>query len=462
MPDTVTQSQAAPLVTFRPPAKTPSLFEQIRIARENGMATIPVGAYQNLFFPMAKNNKVVVLSDPAGVKHVLLDNVANYPKTPSDAPFLSAAFGDGLLTLEGEKWKAHRRLMSPSFDHRSIVSYAPGMVEATRHFVESWDQRGPGAEIDIAEAMTELTLKIITRAMFSSDSGGITELFGKTFDEGLKEMEFGLADILPIIGPRHLQGRIKKIRAVFSRLDSAVYKLIDERVKAGGEGKADLLGRLIAARDVETGAALTNQEIRDEMVIIFIAGHETTAVAMTFAFYILSQRPEVEARLHEELDRVLGGRMPVYDDLANLPYTRQVIDETMRLYPPAPGLSGRQAQADDEVCGQKIPKGAQMFIAPWIIHHHEKLWENPYEFDPDRFTADKVKARPRFAHMPFGGGPRVCIGASLAMTEACLILATIAQRYRLALVPNQQISIRSRITLRPHPGIRMTLSRRGS
>jgi cytochrome P450 len=137
-----------------------------------------------------------------------------------------------------------------------------------------------------------------------------------------------------------------------------------------------------------------------------------------------------------------------------------VIEETMRLYPPAPGLSGRQAQADDEVCGQKIPRGAQMFVAPWIIHHHAKLWENPYEFDPERFTPDKVKARPRFAYMPFGGGPRVCIGASLAMTEACLILATIAQRYRLELVPNQDISIRSRITLRPHPGIRMTLSRR--
>src|SRR5262249_7207837 len=152
-------------------------LEQIRIARENGMATIPKGAYQNLFFPMAKGNRVVVLSDPAGVKHVLLDNVANYPKTKSDSPFLSAAFGNGLLTLEGETWKSHRRLMSPSFDHKSIVSYAPGMVEATRNFVESWDQRGPGTEIDVAEAMTELTLRIITRAMFSTDSSGITELF---------------------------------------------------------------------------------------------------------------------------------------------------------------------------------------------------------------------------------------------------------------------------------------------
>ena len=452
----------SPLASFTPPEKPLSLLEMIKVARENGMATIPRPAYEELIYEAAKGGRMFVISDPAGVKRVLLDNVANYPKAPQDTPFLSAAFGDGLLTLDGEKWRAHRRLMSPPFDHRSIVSYAPGMVEATTRFLDDWDARGANAEIDIAEAMTALTLKIISRAMFSTDSEEVGDLIGSTFERGLAEMEFGLLDLLPVIGPIRIRGRIAKIRKVFSELDATMYRLIDERVKAGNAVANDLLGRLVAARDADTGVALTNQEVRDEMVIIFFAGHETTAVAMTFAFYLLAQRQAEEAKLHEELDRVLAGRTPAYEDLEKLPFTRMVIEETMRLYPPAPGLSGRQAVADDEICGRKVKKGAQVFVAPWILHRHQKLWENPDAFDPERFSAERSKNRPRFAYLPFGGGPRVCIGASLAMTEACLILATVAQRYSLRLVPGQDIKLRARITLRPRDGIRMTLKRRTS
>jgi cytochrome P450 len=449
------------LVSFAAPEKPLSLFETIKVARENGMATLPRGAYEELIYEMKGfGGRALVVSDPVGVKHILLDNVANYPKTAEDTPFLSAAFGDGLLTLDGEKWRAHRRLMSPPFDHRSIVSYAPGMVAATAQFLEEWDRQGPGAEIDIAEAMTALTLKIISRAMFSADSEEIADLLGSTFRRGLAAMNFGLLDLLPVVGPIRIRGKIANIRRIFSRLDTAMYKLINERIKAGDDGANDLLGRLIAARDSDTGLALTDREVRDEMVIIFFAGHETTAVAMTFAFYLLAQRPAEEARLREELDRVLGERAPAYEDIENLPFTRMVIEETMRLYPPAPGLSGRQAVADDVVCGQKVEKGTQVFIAPWIIHHHRRLWDSPEVFDPRRFSAERSKGRSRFAHLPFGGGPRVCIGASLAMTEASLILATVAQRYRLSLAPGQDIALRVRITLRPRDGIRMRLSRR--
>ncbi len=450
-----------PLVSFARPEKPLSLFETIRIARENGMATIPRGAYDDLIYDVKGGaGRMMVVSDPVGVKRILLDNVANYPKTPEDTPFLSAAFGDGLLTLDGDKWRAHRRLMSPPFDHRSIVSYAQGMVEATTGFLAEWDGQPPGAELDIAEAMTALTLKIISRAMFSTDSGEISELLGSTFERGLGAMNFDLMDILPVIGPIRMRGKIANIRKIFSQLDAAMYKLINERVKVGSDGANDLLGRLVAARDADTGLALNDQEVRDEMVIIFFAGHETTAVAMTFAFYLLAQRPEQEEKLHEELDRVLAGRVPGYQDLEALPYTRMVIEETMRLYPPAPGLSGRQALADDVVCGHKVAKGTQVFLAPWIIHHHTKLWDAPEAFDPERFSPERSKGRPRFAYLPFGGGPRLCIGASLAMTEACLILAMVAQRYRLQLTPGQEIALRSKITLRPRDGIRMTLQRR--
>ena len=455
-----------PLVSFSPPDKPLSLLQTIKVARENGMATVPRGAYEDLIYEMksiARN--ALIVSDPVGVKRILLDNVANYPKTPSDAPFLSAAFGDGLLTLDGETWRAHRKLMSPAFDHRSIVSYAPGMVAATAEFLAAWDGHGAedggaDAEIDIAEAMTALTLKIISRAMFSADSEELGALFGSTFQRGLGAMNFGLLDLLPVIGPMRIRGKIAKIREIFSQLDGAMHRLIQERAKAGGEGANDLLGRLVAVRDADTGLALTDKEVRDEMVIIFFAGHETTAVTMAFAFYLLAQRQAAEAKLHAELDRVLGGRMPVYEDLENLPYTRMVIEETMRLYPAAPGLSGRQAAADDVICGHPVAKGTEIFVAPWIIHHHSKLWDAPDQFDPERFSPERAKGRPRFTYLPFGGGPRVCIGASLAMTEACLILATVAQRYRLCLVPGQDLALRSRITLRPRGGIRMTLSRR--
>jgi cytochrome P450 len=450
----------SPLVSFTPPEKPLSLLKTIEVARENGMATIPRPAYEELIYEAAKGGRAFVVSDPAGVKRVLLDNVANYPKAAEGVPFLSAAFGDGLLTLDGEKWRGHRRLMSPPFDHRSIVSYAPGMVEATKRFVDQWDARGPDAEIDIAEAMTALTLKIISRAMFSTDGEEVGDLIGSTFERGLAEMEFGLLDILPVIGPIRVRSRIARIRKIFSALDATMYRLIEERTKAGAAATNDLLSRLVAARDADTGVALTNLEVRDEMVIIFFAGHETTAVAMTFAFYLLAQRPAEEARLHEELDRVLAGRAPVYEDLENLPFTRMVIEETMRLYPPAPALSGRQAAVDDEICGRAVKKGAHIIVAPWILHRHQKLWENPDVFDPERFSPERSKGRPRFAYLPFGGGPRVCIGASLAMTEACLILATVAQRYRLRLVPGQDIKLRTRITLRPRDGIRMTLERR--
>ncbi|MBI1361969.1 MAG: cytochrome P450 [Alphaproteobacteria bacterium] len=446
----------APLASIRAPEKKLNLFEALSAAKDNSMAAVPRAAYDDLVYPFS-GGRMLVVSDPAFVKHVLLDNVANYPKAPMEGKILAAAFGDGLLTSEGEKWRTHRRLMAPAFDHRSIVSYAPAMVDATTQMLDSWNSRPAESEIDIADAMTRLTLQIISRTMFSSDSDEICDLLGSTLRRGLDAMNFGLVDILPIVGPISIRRKMAKIHAIFAALDDAMRRLIQQRGALGEHDASDLLGRLVAARDAETGLGLSDQEVRDEMVIIFIAGHETTAVAMTFAFYVLSQRPEQEARLHEELDRVLGGRAPSYDDLENLPYTRMVIEETMRLYPPAPGISARQALEADTFSGRQIAKGTAIMIAPWVLHRHRKLWDDPEIFDPGRFSAERSKDRQRFAYMPFGGGPRICIGAALAMTEARLILATIAQRYRLRLAPGQTIELKARITLRPKDGIRMRL-----
>ena len=462
MSDAVLPPLAGPV----PPEKPLSFLKFLRVAPDNIMAALPRAAYEQPVweFPYSRS-QVLMVSDPAGVKQVLLDNVQNYPKAPEEIMVLGAAFGDGLLVSQGEKWRAHRRIMSPSFDHKSIVSYVPGMTGTIGAWLRGWDARENGSRVDIAEEMTQLTLKVISRAMFSADADGISGLMGETLARGMETLDFGLLDGLPLIGPLLLRRKLDRIHRVFAQLDGAIYGLIDARTKAPRTGSPDLLDRLIAARDPgdggdKTGGKMTNQEVRDETVIIFIAGHETTAVAMTFVWYLLSQHPKEEAKLHAELDTVLGGRAPAYEDLAKLPYTRMVIEEAMRLYPPAPGISNRRAQGEDMLCGHRIKPQGNVIIAPWILHRHKTLWEDPLRFDPERFSPERSAGRHRFAYLPFGGGPRICIGAALAMTEASLILATIAQRYRLRLAPGAPIELRNRITLRPKNGMPMTLERR--
>jgi cytochrome P450 len=316
--------------------------------------------------------------------------------------------------------------------------------------------------VDIAEEMTNLTLRVISNTMFSADG----EILGELVDSSLRRMgeaiDFNLLDILPVVGPPRMKRKMARIHANFLTMDATMQKLIQARGTVEGRPPRDLLDRLIVARDSETGVRLTNDEVRDEVVIIFLAGHDTTALALTYTWYLLSQHPDVESKLHAELNRVLDGRAPTFDDLVQLPYTKMVIEEAMRLYPPAPGLSNRAVLEDDVVAGVKIPKGAQVAIIPWVIHRHRLLWDNPETFDPERFSPERSQGRHRFAYLPFGGGPRVCIGMALAMAEAQLILATIAQSYRLRLVPDQKIVLQHRITMRPRDGIKMTLEPRST
>jgi cytochrome P450 len=445
-----------------PPKKPMSMWEMLKAPDEGMLAAIPAAAYEEPIYELKSliGGNFFIVSDPAGVKRVLLDNVANYPKGAQESEILAAAFGDGLLTSDGDKWRSHRRTMAPSFDHRSIVAYAPAMVDTSHRFAGRWSQLGAGAEVDMQAEMTALALAIITRTMFSADSDGIQTLMGDTLRDGMGAMKFSLLDMLPLLGPKLMARKMDNIHAIFSALDASIYELIGAR---GGEadGPTDLLARLVAARDAESGARMTNQEVRDEVVITFFAGHETTAIAMTFIWYLLAKHPLVEARLHQELATVLGGREPAYEDLENLPYTRQVIQEAMRLYPPAPGLSGRQAVADDKICGRRIPKGAQVGVLPWVLHRHKTLWDQPDRFDPDRFSPENSVGRDRLAYLPFGGGPRICIGMAMAMTEAMLILATLAQRFQPRLVETHEVTLKARVTLRARDGVRMTLEPRG-
>jgi cytochrome P450 len=262
-------------------------------------------------------------------------------------------------------------------------------------------------------------------------------------------MDFlGLPEWLAALPRRHVADR------TLGEFDAEIDRLIRLRTQASGGGHNDLLARLIAARDAETGSGMTAKDVRDHVITIFMAGHETTAMAMTWIWYLLSQHPREEAILHAELAAVLGGRTPADEDVGKLVYTRMVIEESMRLYPPVHTIS-RAALADDTVAGRFVPRGSTVLIAPWVLHRHRLLWKNPEAFIPERFSPEQSAARPRFSYLPFGGGRRICIGAAFAMTEATVLLATIAQRYRLRLVPGHPVEPRGLITLRARHGMQM-------
>jgi len=444
-----------------PPLKRPSLMANLRSAKGNPFEIIPLQAYeQPCYLWKSFLGPVLLVSDPDGVRRVLLDNVANYPKEDLANQFFTAMFGEGLLSAPGDKWRTHRKVMAPSFGTRAVESYAPAMVETTTAFAEHWETLPESTEMDIAAEMNALTLKIICRTMFSSDAEELAAHAGEALEFAQSSMEFGLFDILPVIGPWRIKRTTDAIRAHFESMDAAIYRLIGEREKLRNEAPKDFLTRLIAAKDPDDGAGLNATEVRDEVITIFMAGHETTAVTMTWLWYLLSQHPTEEAQLHGELDAVLGGRTPTVEDLPNLPYTRMVIEEAMRVYPPAPGISMREAKQADELCGFKVTPGLQIMVAPWILHRHRRLWDDPERFDPTRFAKESSEKRPRFAYLPFGGGPRVCIGATLAMTEATLILAVLAQRFRLRLKEPQAVTLQARITLRPKDGLITILERR--
>ncbi|MES2722109.1 MAG: cytochrome P450 [Pseudomonadota bacterium] len=448
------------LVGSDPPPRHMPLFGLGKALRKHPFPTIPPQAYQTpvLKVPTPGGQRFYVVSDPAGVKRILLDHVANYPKTERERRFFSAMFGDGLLSTDGEMWRVHRRTMAPSFSPPSVAAYAPAMAACAEAFRRRWDQAPEGAEIDVAEAMTDLTLQIIARTMFSTDGADVADVVRGTMEKAMEQLDFNILDILPVIGEHRFKARERRIEAIFAEMDGAIARMIAERQADPEGGPKDLLSRLIAARDGETGEGMSPKEIRDQVVTIFLAGHETTAATMCWLWYLLSQHPQVDARLHAELDQVLGGRTPGHEDLAQLPYARMVVDEALRIYPAAPGLSTRMALEADEICGVKIPKGAMIAVAPWIQHRHEALWEDPGRFDPERFAPGAE--RPRFAYMPFGGGPKVCIGAQLAVTETLLILATLAQGYSLALRPGHEVEILQKITMRPRGGLPMILHRR--
>jgi cytochrome P450 len=412
--------------------------------------------YGDLVYLKAGPYHGYLLSDPADIKHVLQDNARNYHKSPLYER-LREAVGDGLLTSEDPLWLRQRRLAQPAFHRERLAAMADTMVACIDQSLERWDGAASrGETLDLVAEMMSLTQSIIVRTMFSTDLGAAAEVVNRTWpviNQRIGETFWAtkLETKLPLPANR-------RFRRALRELESVVYRIIEERRQAGRD-EPDLLSMFLSARDEETGEAMTNRQLRDEVMTMLLAGHETTSLALSWTYYLLSQHPDVEQRVAAEVDRVIGDRRPTFPDVERLTYTRRVLDESLRLYPPAWGFS-RVALGDDEIGGYPVRKGALVFVIPFVIHRRPKLWPEPDRFEPERFAPDREAARPRFAYIPFGGGPRGCIGNQFAIVEAQLIVAAVAQRYRIDLMPDQTIRPDPLITLRPKPGIRAKLTNR--
>ncbi len=394
-----------------------------------------------------------VVSHPADVEYVLRGNHRNFIKNKGTRKVLAEVLGQGLVTSEGELWRRQRRLTQPAFQLGQIQKYSSVMVDFTTSMVNGWH---PGETRNIHSDMMRLTLEIVAQTLFTASVGDKAARVGAALDalmkywSGLGAM-FRWWKYLPTPGA-------SRFRRAVRELDSIILDTVAQR-RASGSGSEDLLDRFLNARD-EDGSQMTDKQLRDEMVTLLLAGHETTAAALTFCFYLLALHPEADARLAAELDEVLAGRPPTVADIRDLRFTEWVVKETMRLYPPVPSV-GREALADCEIGGYHIPKGAQIAVMPWMTHR-DKRWfgEDADKFRPERWDNDLAARLPRCAFYPFVDGPRICIGMHFAMMEAVLVLATVASRYRLELAPGYTLKLNSSVTLRPRDGMPMILHER--
>jgi cytochrome P450 len=385
---------------------------------------------------------------------MLVDQVDAFVKSRGLGKFGRPLLGDGLLTSEHEVHKRQRKLLAPAFSHRRIAGYADTMAAHAEASHAGWRE---GTALDLAEEMMRLTLAIVGRTLFDADIAHEARPIGDALTVAMEYMVDSVSK--PVTFPyRWPTPRNEKLRAAIGRLDETVYRMIAQR-RAENVDKGDVLSMLLLARDEDDGTGMTDTQIRDEAMTLLLAGHETTANALTWAWYLLTQHPDLYDRLQREVDTVLAGRAPRMEDLPRLPFTLQVFKESMRLYPPA-YLMGRQATRDVELGGHTLPRGAIVMINIFGMHHRADYFPDPERFNPDRFAPESEKAMFKGAYLPFGGGSRVCIGNHFALMEGQLILATLAQRVRFELTRNPAIEPEPLVTLRPKGGLQVRVRRR--
>ena len=399
--------------------------------------------------------RYILVGDPEGIRRVLVDNPQNYTKS-RNYDGIKLVLGRGLLTSEGDLWRRQRKLIQPAFHRDRLATFATVMAEETGAMLDRWAPLAAERRaVDVHAEMMGLTLRIVASTFFGADVARHTAAVAGALDTVVHFADEYVKQIVRLpVGvptPRNIRFR----RAV-ATLDGVLQSIKKERRRRAGD--ADLLAMLMEARD-ESGERMSDAQIRDELMTLILAGHETTANALSWTFYLLSRHPEAERRVFAEVTEVLGDRAPTPEDLPKLRYTTMVIQESMRLYPPAWAFE-RAAIGDDEVAGYHVPAGTMLIFCPFTLHRDPALWDNPEGFEPERFSPERAAARPRYAYLPFGGGPRHCIGNGFAMMEVQIILAMVVQRCRLWLVPGHPVEMDPLITLRPRGGVRMTLAAR--
>lgn len=395
-----------------------------------------------------------LLSNPEHIEQVLVGNNRNFIKDRVTRGELSI-LGNGLLTSDGDFWRRQRRLAQPAFHRERIANYAETMVSYTERMLEGWRNSG---QRDVHHDMMRLTLEIVAKTLVDADIADEAEDVGEALgavmahfsDQGNGVFLRMLPDSVPT--PSNL-----RYRRAQRQLEGFIYGIIDERRKSGRD-TGDLLSMLLKARDGD-GSRMSDEQLRDEVMTVIMAGHETTAIALSWTWRLLALHPEVERKFHAELSEQLNGKAPTMEDLPNLTYTDAVLKESMRLYPPAWAI-GREAIEDCEIGGYQVPAETQLFISQYVVHRLPHFFEDPESFDPDRWAGGLEKQIPKYAYFPFGGGPRLCIGQSFAKMEAALLLATIAQNFKLGLVSGQRTTPQPSITLRPKNGVQVVLKER--
>ena len=451
-------ARQAPRITFPPMDGAPAFARWFGLApRFDIMAALEKGP---VCYTRLLGKRIYFVNDAEYVKRILLDNLANYPKSATYRNNLRPFLGDGLLISEGDFWKRQRRLAQPAFHLRRLKALATTMAECAARMAQGWDH---DKVIDVTPVMNAVTMEIVAKTLFgadvTSDIGTVANSMRVLGEESGRIRPTAFFDLPEFI----TKPRGRRFAGAVGALDAIINRIVAQRraeMDKGAAAQDDLLSMLLEARDEESGQGMTDRQLRDELVTLFLAGHETTAVSLAWTFHLLAQNPQAEAKLLAEVDAVLGDKdAPAFDDLERMPYARMVAEEAMRLYPPAYVFS-RRAVADDQLGPWRMPAGAHIVISPYALHRRADYWTDPDAFKPERFAPAAPNDRPKHAYLPFGGGPRICIGNSFAMMEHAIVLAAVARHWRLESIPGHKVRTEPRVTLRPRGGLPMRVTRR--